>query len=430
MTADTQQIPDIAATPAWQALQRHHDEIGEKHLRELFAEDPERGTRADTDGRRPLHRLQQAPGHPRDAAAADRPGPHRAPRTAARRDVLRRAHQHLGEPRGAAHRAAAAARRRADRRRPERRRGRARGARQDGRLHRPAAQRRVDGRHRRAHQDRRQHRHRRLGPRPGDGVPGAAPLRRRGHLGAVRLQRRPRRPGGQARRTRPRHNAFHRRVEDVLHAGDADQRDRGAPLADRRARRRRGVQALRRGLDEQEAGRRLRHQHRQHVRLLGLGRRTLFGGLGDRVVGDGGHRPGAVRRLPGRLPPRRRALPHRAAGGQRACAARPHRALVQRVLRRAVACGAAVLQRHVAVRRLSAAADHGVQRQVGARRRLTGHHRAPAKSSGANREPTASTRSTSCCTRARGWCRPTSSGSPSPPTTWPPPTAPAACTTC
>ena len=44
MTTDTQQISDIAATPAWQALQRHHDEIGEKHLRELFAEDPERGT--------------------------------------------------------------------------------------------------------------------------------------------------------------------------------------------------------------------------------------------------------------------------------------------------------------------------------------------------------------------------------------------------
>ena len=44
MTTDTPQITDIAATPAWQALQRHHDEIGEKHLRELFAEDPERGT--------------------------------------------------------------------------------------------------------------------------------------------------------------------------------------------------------------------------------------------------------------------------------------------------------------------------------------------------------------------------------------------------
>jgi glucose-6-phosphate isomerase len=44
MSVDTQQIPDIAATPAWQALVRHHVEIGEKHLRELFAEDPDRGT--------------------------------------------------------------------------------------------------------------------------------------------------------------------------------------------------------------------------------------------------------------------------------------------------------------------------------------------------------------------------------------------------
>jgi glucose-6-phosphate isomerase len=44
MTADTQQILDIAATPAWSALQRHHDEIGEKQLREFFAEDPGRGT--------------------------------------------------------------------------------------------------------------------------------------------------------------------------------------------------------------------------------------------------------------------------------------------------------------------------------------------------------------------------------------------------
>jgi glucose-6-phosphate isomerase len=44
MSTETQQIPDIAATPAWQALKRHHEEIGDKHLRELFAEDPERGT--------------------------------------------------------------------------------------------------------------------------------------------------------------------------------------------------------------------------------------------------------------------------------------------------------------------------------------------------------------------------------------------------
>ena len=43
MTADTHQIPDIAATPAWNALSRHHDQIGETHLRQLFADDPERG---------------------------------------------------------------------------------------------------------------------------------------------------------------------------------------------------------------------------------------------------------------------------------------------------------------------------------------------------------------------------------------------------
>ncbi|TFV61121.1 glucose-6-phosphate isomerase [Mycobacterium sp. PS03-16] len=44
MTDQTQQIPDIAATPAWQALVRHHEEIGGRHLREFFADDPKRGT--------------------------------------------------------------------------------------------------------------------------------------------------------------------------------------------------------------------------------------------------------------------------------------------------------------------------------------------------------------------------------------------------
>jgi glucose-6-phosphate isomerase len=43
MTAQPIQIPDITATPAWNALARHHEEIGSKHLRELFDEDPERG---------------------------------------------------------------------------------------------------------------------------------------------------------------------------------------------------------------------------------------------------------------------------------------------------------------------------------------------------------------------------------------------------
>jgi glucose-6-phosphate isomerase len=38
-----QQIPDISTTSAWQALRRHHNEIGETHLRQFFADDPDRG---------------------------------------------------------------------------------------------------------------------------------------------------------------------------------------------------------------------------------------------------------------------------------------------------------------------------------------------------------------------------------------------------
>ncbi|MCH9733890.1 MAG: glucose-6-phosphate isomerase [Actinomycetia bacterium] len=36
-------IPDITATPLWQTLSRHHEEIGGQSLRELFAQDPARG---------------------------------------------------------------------------------------------------------------------------------------------------------------------------------------------------------------------------------------------------------------------------------------------------------------------------------------------------------------------------------------------------
>ncbi|MEU0494741.1 glucose-6-phosphate isomerase [Mycobacterium sp. NPDC006124] len=43
MSSDEISIPDITATPAWNALVRHRDEIGGKHLREFFAEDPDRG---------------------------------------------------------------------------------------------------------------------------------------------------------------------------------------------------------------------------------------------------------------------------------------------------------------------------------------------------------------------------------------------------
>ncbi|WP_319453777.1 MULTISPECIES: glucose-6-phosphate isomerase [unclassified Mycobacterium] len=43
MASEQVQLPDISATPEWNALVRHHDQIGAKHLREFFAEDPARG---------------------------------------------------------------------------------------------------------------------------------------------------------------------------------------------------------------------------------------------------------------------------------------------------------------------------------------------------------------------------------------------------
>ncbi|WP_421844376.1 glucose-6-phosphate isomerase [Mycobacterium sp.] len=36
-------IPDITATSAWAALRSHHEKVGETHLRQFFADDPDRG---------------------------------------------------------------------------------------------------------------------------------------------------------------------------------------------------------------------------------------------------------------------------------------------------------------------------------------------------------------------------------------------------
>ena len=83
----------------------------------------------------------------------------------------------------------------------------------------------------------------------------------------------------------------------------------------------------------------------------------------------------AFARLPVRIPPCRRAFPDRTAGVQRAGAARADRAVVLQLLRRAIARGAAVFQRPGPFRGVSAAADDGIQRQVDPRRRHPGHHR-------------------------------------------------------
>ncbi len=53
-------------------------------------------------------------------------------------------------------------------------------------------------------------------------------------------------------------------------------------------------QALRGRLHERGGGLEVRDRHRQHVRLLGLGRRPLLDGLGDRALDDARGRPGGL----------------------------------------------------------------------------------------------------------------------------------------
>ncbi len=74
--------------------------------------------------------------------------------------------------------------------------------------------------------------------------------------------------------------------QDLHHARDHDQRALRARLVPRELRRTgvRHRQALRRALHQRQARQRLRHRHRQHVRLLGLGRRPLLHGLRHRPL--------------------------------------------------------------------------------------------------------------------------------------------------
>ena len=42
--------PELRKRPAWKDLERHHGEIGQRHLRDFFAEDPDRGERLVAEG--------------------------------------------------------------------------------------------------------------------------------------------------------------------------------------------------------------------------------------------------------------------------------------------------------------------------------------------------------------------------------------------
>ena len=132
---------------------------------------------------------------------------------------------------------------------------------------------------------------------------------------------------------------------------------------------------LRRRLDRARQGRRLRHRSGERVRVLGLGRRTLLRGLRDRPVARDRARPRRVPRAARRFPRRRRARAHRAARVQRAGPDGPAQHLVLELPRRAVARRAALRAAAAPLRRVPAAADDGVQRQVGALGRHPRHDR-------------------------------------------------------
>src|SRR5690242_19488866 len=50
-TSQTTATPMLTSRPAWQALQQHHASIKNTHLRQLFAEDPQRGERMHIEDR-------------------------------------------------------------------------------------------------------------------------------------------------------------------------------------------------------------------------------------------------------------------------------------------------------------------------------------------------------------------------------------------
>ena len=310
-------------------------------------------------------------------------------------DVRRRADQHHRRPRRPPRRPAQPRPpprlygRRA--RRHRRRRGRA-GA--HGHLRREGQRRLPVRRHRPALHRRRQHRHRRLRSRPRHGHAGARPLPRR-TARPLRLQCRRRPHPRHAEDPRPRLDPVPHRLEDLHHAGDHDQRGFGARLGGGGARRGRRRRPFRRDLHRDRQGRRLRHRRGPHLRLLGLGRRPLFGVVGDRPAGDDRRRRGEFPRLPRRWRRHGRPLPRSAARRQHASDSGADRRLVPRSDGLLDPGDPALRPASRPLPRPSPAARHGIERQARHPRRLRGRRARPAPSSGASPAPTASTPSSS-----------------------------------
>ena len=160
--------------PAWKALEAHYEKVRDVHLRNLFEDDPRRGERLTAEAAgifldysknrvtdETLDLLLQLADESGLRARIDAMFAGEKINVTENRAVL---HVALRAPRGASilvdgenvvPQVHAVLDKMAD-------------------FCRPRPQRRVEGPHRQAHSQRRQHRHRRLRPRPGDGLRGAA----------------------------------------------------------------------------------------------------------------------------------------------------------------------------------------------------------------------------------------------------------------
>lgn len=168
----------------------------------------------------------QEPDQAGDAGALRRTRQRGQPRRAHQADVHRRAHQQHRGPRRAAHRAAPPGRRRRQvhRGRTGHRQGCARDPRAHVRVRGEGPFRRMEGRDRQGDRNRRQHRHRWLRPGSRHGVRGAQAVRRRRHQGPLRFQHRPQRHRREDPRPGPGDHAVRRRLQDLRHPRDPDQR--------------------------------------------------------------------------------------------------------------------------------------------------------------------------------------------------------------
>ena len=380
----------------------------------LFAADPERGDRMHVEVAGwyfdyAKHRVTDE-----TIALLVRARRRARPARAHRRDVPRRARQRHRGPAGAARRAAHAARTRrssstVSTSSPRCTRCSTGWARSPTQV-RSGAWTRA---HRPPHPHRREHRHRRQRPRSGDGVRRAPRVQRPPSSSAAScrtstapISRRTLRGLDPAETLFVVSSKTFTTLETLTNARSA----RG--WLRRRARRRRGREALRRGVDER--GRRSRSSASTPTNMFEFwdwvgGRYSMWSAIGLSLmvaIGPdhfaellaGAHEmdehfrtapwPRTCRRSMGLLALLVPRLPRRADAGGRAVRARARQAAV-----------------------VPPAARDGEQRQVGRRRRARRCRCRPARSCGARPARTASTRTSSCCTRAPRSCRSTSSGS-------------------